>query len=192
MGQEGIHYLRAFGNSDSIREDLAARPPRDAASAAATSAARSRRRFRATAATARSSCSKTCRSRARSVDELGAWTQRHLERLGVQSHPGESLARFDGDGERVTSVVCESRPDARDRHRRDRRRRASGHDARARRRASRSASAAGSSRDAQPAHQRTRRLRRRRRRRVVFRGARVAHPRRALGRRLQPRQAPSP
>jgi 3-phenylpropionate/trans-cinnamate dioxygenase ferredoxin reductase subunit len=41
-------------------------------------------------------------------DELGAWTQRHLERLGVQLHPGQSLGSFEGDGERVTAVVCES------------------------------------------------------------------------------------
>jgi 3-phenylpropionate/trans-cinnamate dioxygenase ferredoxin reductase subunit len=109
MGQEGIHYLRAFGNSDSILEDL------DRLGRRVTLVGGSYIGCEVAATLARHGCDcqiimlEELPLQRTLGDELGAWTQRHLERLGVRLHPGESLARFDGDGERVTSVVCESR-----------------------------------------------------------------------------------
>lgn len=108
MGQEGIHYLRAFGNSDSILEDLGKLGRR------VTLVGGSYIGCEVAATLSRHGCEcqiimlEDLPLQRTLGDDLGAWTQRHLERLGVQLHPGESLARFDGDGERVTSVVCES------------------------------------------------------------------------------------
>ena len=40
--------------------------------------------------------------------EIGGWAKEYLESLGIKFHAASSLARFDGDGERVTKVVLES------------------------------------------------------------------------------------
>ena len=130
MGQEGIHYLRAFGSSDSILDDLGRLGRR------VTLIGGSYIGCEVAATLSRHGCEcqiimlEDLPLQRTLGDELGAWTKRHLERLGIQLHPGESLASFEGDGERVTSVVCESGLKDRDRHRRDRRRRAPRHDAR--------------------------------------------------------------
>jgi 3-phenylpropionate/trans-cinnamate dioxygenase ferredoxin reductase subunit len=108
MGQEGIHYMRAFGSSDSILEDL------DKLGRRVTLIGGSYIGCEVAATLSRHGCDcqivmlEDLPLQRTLGDDLGTWTQRHLERLGVQLHPGESLARFDGDGERVTSVVCES------------------------------------------------------------------------------------
>lgn len=108
MGQEGIHYLRAFGNSDSILEDL------DKLGRRVTLIGGSYIGCEVAATLARHGCDcqlvmlEDLPLQRTLGDELATWTQRHLERLGIQLHPGESLARLDGDGERVTAVVCES------------------------------------------------------------------------------------
>ncbi len=108
MGQEGIHYLRAFGNSDSILEDL------DALGRRVTLIGGSYIGCEVAATLARHGCEchivmlEELPLQRTLGDDVGRWTQRHLERLGITLHPNESLARFDGDGERVTAVVCES------------------------------------------------------------------------------------
>jgi 3-phenylpropionate/trans-cinnamate dioxygenase ferredoxin reductase subunit len=108
MGQEGIHYMRAFGSSDSILEDL------DRLGRRVTLIGGSYIGCEVAATLSRHGCDcqiimlEDLPLQRTLGDDVGTWTQRHLERLGVQLHPGESLARFDGDGERVTSVVCES------------------------------------------------------------------------------------
>lgn len=108
MGHAGIHYLRAFGNSDSILEEL------DEFGRRVTLIGGSFIGCEVAATLSRHGCD--CRivmledlPLQRTLgDEIGGWTQHHLEQLGVQLHPGEALARFEGDGERVTSVVCQS------------------------------------------------------------------------------------
>lgn len=108
MGQEGIHYLRAFGNSDSILEDL------DRFGRRVVLIGGSYIGCEVAATLSRHGCDcaivmlEDLPLQRTLGDELGAWTQRHLERLGIEIHAGEKLARFDGDGDRVTSVVCES------------------------------------------------------------------------------------
>jgi 3-phenylpropionate/trans-cinnamate dioxygenase ferredoxin reductase subunit len=108
MGQDGIHYLRAFGNSDSILEDL------DRLGRRVTLIGGSYIGCEVAATLARHGCDcqiimlEDLPLQRTLGDELGKWTQRHLERLGVQLHAGEALGSFSGDGERVTSVVCES------------------------------------------------------------------------------------
>lgn len=108
MGQEGIHYLRAFGNSDSILEDLGKLGRR------VTLVGGSYIGCEVAATLSRHGCDcqivmlEDLPLQRTLGDELATWTKRHLEHLGIQLHPGESLARLDGDGERVTSVVCES------------------------------------------------------------------------------------
>lgn len=108
MGQEGIHYLRAFGNADSIHEDL------DALGRRVTMIGGSFIGCETAATLARHGCQcsivmlEDLPLQRVLGDELANWTLRRLEGLGVEFHPGESLARIDGDGERVTAVVCES------------------------------------------------------------------------------------
>jgi 3-phenylpropionate/trans-cinnamate dioxygenase ferredoxin reductase subunit len=108
MGLEGVHYLRAFGNADSILEDL------DALGRRVTLIGGSYIACEVAANLARQGC--LCNlvmleelPLQRTLgDELGRWTRRHLEALGIVLHPEQSLAKLDGDGERMTSVVCES------------------------------------------------------------------------------------
>jgi 3-phenylpropionate/trans-cinnamate dioxygenase ferredoxin reductase subunit len=108
MGQEGIHYLRAFGNADSIHADL------DALGRRVTMIGGSFIGCEAAATLARHGCQCTVVMLEELPlqrvlgDQLGDWTLRRLQGLGVELNAGESLARFDGDGERVTAVVCES------------------------------------------------------------------------------------
>lgn len=108
MGQEGIHYLRAFGNSDSILEDL------DALGRRVTLIGGSYIGCEVAATLAAQGCECTIvmledLPLQRTLgDELGAWTARRLEQLGVVLLAGESLASIEGDGERVGAVVCES------------------------------------------------------------------------------------
>lgn len=108
MGQEGIHYLRAFGNSDSILEDLGRLGHRVALIGGSYIGCE------VAATLARHGCEcnivmlEDLPLQRTLGDDLGRWTQSQLEGLGVVLHPNQSLARLDGDGERVTSVVCES------------------------------------------------------------------------------------
>jgi 3-phenylpropionate/trans-cinnamate dioxygenase ferredoxin reductase subunit len=102
---EGVHYLRAFGNSDSIRDDVAAAEhvvliggSYIAAEVAASLTAMGKR------------CTmvmleETVLSRGFGA-EAGRWFGELLESKGVALHGGESLAAFEGD-ERVERVLTE-------------------------------------------------------------------------------------
>ncbi len=103
---EGIHYLRAFGNSDAIRADAEAAEhvvliggSYIGCEVAASLTARGTR------------CSivameDVALSRTFGAD-AGRWFQAQLESRGVSFHGGEELRAFEGDG-RVGAVVTES------------------------------------------------------------------------------------
>jgi 3-phenylpropionate/trans-cinnamate dioxygenase ferredoxin reductase subunit len=103
---EGIHYLRAFGNADAIRADAGAAGRvcliggsyigcEVAASLAAQGVEC------AIVAIEEVALSRTFGERA------GRWFQEQLEARGVAFHGGETLGAFEGDG-RVRAVVTES------------------------------------------------------------------------------------
>ncbi len=103
---EGIHYLRAFGNADAIRAD-AARAERVVlvggsyigCEVAASLAAEGTR-------CAIVAMEEVTLSRTFGAD-AGRWFQERLESHGVEFHGGEELEAFEGDG-RVRSVVTKS------------------------------------------------------------------------------------
>jgi 3-phenylpropionate/trans-cinnamate dioxygenase ferredoxin reductase subunit len=103
---EGIHYLRAFGNADAIRADAKAAEhvvliggSYIGCEVAASLAARGTRCT--IIAMEDVALSRTFGERA------GRWFQGQLEERGVTFHGGESLSAFEGDG-RVRGVVTES------------------------------------------------------------------------------------
>jgi 3-phenylpropionate/trans-cinnamate dioxygenase ferredoxin reductase subunit len=108
MGQEGIHYMRAYGNADSLREDL------DKLGRRVVCIGGSYIGCEIAATLARQNCEchvlmlEDVPFERTLGKEVGAWAQEYLESLGVTFHAGEKLGHFDGDGARVTSVVCES------------------------------------------------------------------------------------
>jgi 3-phenylpropionate/trans-cinnamate dioxygenase ferredoxin reductase subunit len=103
---EGIHYLRAFGNSDAIRADAEAAEhvvliggSYIGTEVAASLVARGTR------------CSivaieEVALSRSFG-EEAGRWFQQRLEEHGVEFHGGEELEAFEGDG-RVGAVLAKS------------------------------------------------------------------------------------
>jgi len=105
-GNEGIHYLRAFGNADAIRADAeeAERVVLVGGSYIATEVAAS--------LTARGvRCAMLAMedeplSRTFGAD-AGRWFRQRLEERGVEFHGGEELELFEGDG-RVRAVVAKS------------------------------------------------------------------------------------
>jgi 3-phenylpropionate/trans-cinnamate dioxygenase ferredoxin reductase component len=103
---EGIHYLRAFGNADAIRAEAEAAEhvvlvggSYIASEVAASLAARGTR------------CTMVMMedvALSRTFgEEAGAWFQGQLESHGVSVHGGEELEAFEGDG-RVRAVVAKS------------------------------------------------------------------------------------
>jgi 3-phenylpropionate/trans-cinnamate dioxygenase ferredoxin reductase subunit len=103
---EGIHYLRAYGNSDAIRADA------DAAEhvvliggsyiATEVAASLTARGTRCTLIALEDvALSRTF------GEDAGRWFQQQLEAHGVTFHGGEQLEAFEGDG-RVRSVVTKS------------------------------------------------------------------------------------
>jgi 3-phenylpropionate/trans-cinnamate dioxygenase ferredoxin reductase component len=103
---DGIHYLRAFGNADSLREDALA-----AGRVVLIGGSYIGCELAATLTGLGVSCSLLMqedvvleRVLGRSV---GGWVQRRLEERGVEVHGGDSLARFEGSGDRVERVVSE-------------------------------------------------------------------------------------
>src|SRR3954452_9667938 len=103
---EGIHYLRAFGNADAIRADA------EAASHVVLIGGSYIGCEVAASLTARGTkCTiiameDVALSRVLG-DESGRWFQQRLEEQGVPFHGGQSLSAFEGDG-RVRAVVTES------------------------------------------------------------------------------------
>jgi 3-phenylpropionate/trans-cinnamate dioxygenase ferredoxin reductase component len=103
---EGIHYLRAFGNADAIRAD---------AEAAESVALIGGSYIGCEVAASLAAQGKKCTIVAiedvplsRSFGEdAGRWFQGQLESHGITFHGGETLSAFEGDG-RVSAVITES------------------------------------------------------------------------------------
>ncbi|HEX6205515.1 MAG TPA: FAD-dependent oxidoreductase [Solirubrobacterales bacterium] len=103
---EGIHYLRAFGNADAIRGDaegaehvvLVGGSYIGCEVAASLTARGTKCTIVAIEDVA---LSRTF------GEDAGRWFQERLESHGVTFHGGETLSAFEGDG-RVRAVVCES------------------------------------------------------------------------------------
>jgi 3-phenylpropionate/trans-cinnamate dioxygenase ferredoxin reductase subunit len=104
---EGIHYLRALANADAIRADTesAQRVVLVGGSFIACEVA-------ASLTTLGKHCTLVMMEPAPMCTgfgtEVGAFFARLLEEHGVELACGETLARFEGSGERVERVVCES------------------------------------------------------------------------------------
>jgi 3-phenylpropionate/trans-cinnamate dioxygenase ferredoxin reductase subunit len=103
---EGIHYLRAFGNADAIRAEAEAAEhvcliggSYIGCEVAASLAARGTKCT--IVAMEDVALSRTF------GEDAGRWFQRGLEEHGVSFHGGETLSAFEGDG-RVRAVICES------------------------------------------------------------------------------------
>jgi 3-phenylpropionate/trans-cinnamate dioxygenase ferredoxin reductase subunit len=105
-GQEGIHYLRAFGNSDSIREGAAGaeRVVLIGGSYIGCEVAASLRSKGTDCAIVMMEEVALSRSFG---EEGGRWFHDLLESKGIEIHGGETLAAFEGDGQ-VKGVVTES------------------------------------------------------------------------------------
>jgi 3-phenylpropionate/trans-cinnamate dioxygenase ferredoxin reductase component len=103
---EGIHYVRAFGNADAIRGDL---------EGAERVALIGGSYIGCEVAASLAALGKRCTIVAMEDvalsrtfgEDAGRWFQRRLEQHGVGFHGGESLSAFEGDG-RVRAVVTES------------------------------------------------------------------------------------
>jgi 3-phenylpropionate/trans-cinnamate dioxygenase ferredoxin reductase subunit len=103
---EGIHYLRAFGNADAIRADAEA-----AEQVVLIGGSYIGCEVAASLAAQGTKCAivameEVALSRVLG-DDAGRWFQARLEEHGVTFHGGESLSAFEGDG-RVRAVVTES------------------------------------------------------------------------------------
>jgi 3-phenylpropionate/trans-cinnamate dioxygenase ferredoxin reductase subunit len=106
---EGIHYLRAFGNSDAIRADAEAAEhvvliggSYIGAEVAASLTAKGTKGTKCTIVTMEDvALSRTF------GEEAGRWFQAQLEAKGVTVHGGEELEAYEGDG-RVKAVVTKS------------------------------------------------------------------------------------
>lgn len=104
----GIHSLRQFGDSDAILDDLAGNGSR------VTTIGGSFIGCEVAATLSRRDCE--CQvvmpeqlPLARVLgEEIGTWTQRRLEGLGVQLNAEQRLSHFEGENGRVARVVCES------------------------------------------------------------------------------------
>jgi 3-phenylpropionate/trans-cinnamate dioxygenase ferredoxin reductase component len=103
---EGIHYLRAFGNADAIRADAA-----EGQHVVLIGGSYIGTEVAASLAAQGSRCSIVAMedvplSRTFGED-AGRWFQERLEEHGVAFHGGEELEAFEGDG-RVTAIVTKS------------------------------------------------------------------------------------
>jgi 3-phenylpropionate/trans-cinnamate dioxygenase ferredoxin reductase component len=103
---EGIHYLRAFGNADAIRADAEA-----AENVVLIGGSYIGCEVAASLAAQGKKCTIVAMEEvalSRSFGEdAGRWFQGRLEAHGVAFHGGETLSAFEGDG-RVSAVVTES------------------------------------------------------------------------------------
>lgn len=103
---EGIHYLRAFGNADAIREDA-----RGAKRVVLIGGSYIGCEVAASLSAEGTKCSivameDVALSRTFGA-EAGGWFQQQLESHGVEFHGGEELEAFEGDG-RIRAVVTKS------------------------------------------------------------------------------------
>jgi 3-phenylpropionate/trans-cinnamate dioxygenase ferredoxin reductase component len=104
---EGIHYLRALGNADAIRADAEAAERvvlvggSYIACEVAASLTQMGRRCTLVAMEPAPMCTGF-------GDAVGGWIGEVLQSHGIELAMGETLAGFEGSGERVERVVCES------------------------------------------------------------------------------------
>ena len=176
---EGIHYLRAFGNSDAIRADAEAAEQRGPGRRQLHRRRGRRLADRAGHQAARWSPWRRWRSRAPSARTPAAGSRSGSRSTASRSHGGEEVEAFEGDG-RVSAVVDQERAARSSASGRRRRRRAARRDARPARRARgrrRRHRLRLEARDLGRGHLRRRRLLHLRQRRP-----RPPDPRRALGR----------
>jgi 3-phenylpropionate/trans-cinnamate dioxygenase ferredoxin reductase subunit len=103
---EGIHYLRSFGNADAIRAAA-----EGASSAVLVGGSYIGCEVAATLTELGVRCSILMQEDVTLERQFGEGVGRFfmgvLEEHGIEFHGGDSLARFEGDGERVTRVVSE-------------------------------------------------------------------------------------
>jgi 3-phenylpropionate/trans-cinnamate dioxygenase ferredoxin reductase component len=104
---EGVHYLRALRNADVLRDDV-----RDAehvvligGSYIGTEAAASLTKMGKQCSIVMQEALTLSRTFGIAV---GRWFQTVLEEHGVEIHGGENLNRFEGAGERLHEVICDS------------------------------------------------------------------------------------
>ncbi|MEA2458682.1 MAG: 3-phenylpropionate/trans-cinnamate dioxygenase ferredoxin reductase component [Thermoleophilaceae bacterium] len=104
---DGIHYLRAFGNADAIREDATG-----AGRVVLIGGSYIGCELAATLTSLGIACSILMQEEVTLERVLGAevggWVQRQLEERGVEVHGSDELERFEGEGERVTKVVSKN------------------------------------------------------------------------------------
>jgi 3-phenylpropionate/trans-cinnamate dioxygenase ferredoxin reductase component len=103
---EGIHYLRSYGNSETIRADAG-----EGRRAVLIGGSYIGSEVAATLTTLGVECTilmqeDVCFS-PQFGDEVGGFFQRLLESHGIRAHGGDSLERYEGEGERVTKVVSQ-------------------------------------------------------------------------------------
>ena len=104
---EGIHYLRALRNADALRDDV-----RDAERVVLVGGSYIGTEVAASLTKMGKLCTIVMQealtlSRTFGV-AAGRWFQNLLEDHGVEIHGGENLSRFEGSGERLHEVVCDS------------------------------------------------------------------------------------
>jgi 3-phenylpropionate/trans-cinnamate dioxygenase ferredoxin reductase subunit len=104
---EGVHYLRALRNADVLRDDV-----RDAEAVVLVGGSYIGTEVAASLTKMGLACTIVMQeqltlSRGFGV-AAGRWFQDVLEEHGIVVHGGENLARFEGTGERVHELICES------------------------------------------------------------------------------------
>jgi 3-phenylpropionate/trans-cinnamate dioxygenase ferredoxin reductase subunit len=101
---DGIHYLRAFGNADAIRDDAAS-----AGRVVLIGGSYIGCELAATLTALGHSCAILMQEDVTLErvlgPEVGRFVQRGLEEHGVEVHGSDELGHFEGDGERVAKVV---------------------------------------------------------------------------------------
>lgn len=104
---DGLHYLRALGNADALREDV-----RDAERVVLVGGSYIGTEVAATLQSTGKRCAIVMQEDVTLQTGFGEQVGRHfqsiLEAHGVEVHGGEALARFEGTDGRVRRVVCES------------------------------------------------------------------------------------
>jgi 3-phenylpropionate/trans-cinnamate dioxygenase ferredoxin reductase subunit len=103
---EGIHYLRAFGNADAIRAD-AERAEHVVLVGGSYIGCEVAASLTARGAECTIIAMEGVALSRTFGEDAGAWFQQQLEEHGVTFHGGETLSAFEGDG-RVAAVVTES------------------------------------------------------------------------------------
>jgi 3-phenylpropionate/trans-cinnamate dioxygenase ferredoxin reductase subunit len=105
---DGIHYLRAFGNSEAIRADAQQRKRAVLIGGSYIGCEVAASLTAAHGVDCTIVMLEDVTFEPSFGDKVGRFFQNALEEHGVTVHGGEELERFEGDGERVTKVVTKS------------------------------------------------------------------------------------